>query len=82
MVVYNETNIQQSSINQKPNNTMLVMLCTTDTCVKKNSCLVARIVLLNTAGLWWPISLIRNNHCESEYEFEIEFKIEFEVQLK
>ena len=35
-----------------------------------------------SGGVWWPISLIRNNHCESEYEFEIEFKIEFEVQLK
>ena len=30
----------------------------------------------------WPISLIRNNHYESEYEFEIEFKIEFEVTLE
>ena len=29
-----------------------------------------------------PISLIRNNHCESEYEFEIEFQLEFEVKLE
>ena len=28
-----------------------------------------------STGLWQPISLIRNNHYESEYEFEIEFKI-------
>ena len=33
-------------------------------------------------GAWWPISLIRNNHYESEYEFEIEYKIEFEVKLE
>ena len=32
--------------------------------------------------LWWPISLIRNNHYESEYKFEIEFEIEFEVKLE
>ena len=31
--------------------------------------------------IWWPISLIQNNHCESKFEFEVEFKIEFEVKL-
>ena len=29
-----------------------------------------------------PISLIQNNHCESEYEFEIEFKIEYEIKFE
>ena len=33
-------------------------------------------------GVWWPISLIRNNHYESKYEFKIEYKIEFEVKLE
>ena len=33
-------------------------------------------------GVWWPVSLIRINHCEFKYEFEIEFKIEFEVKLE
>ena len=30
----------------------------------------------------WPISLIWNNHYESEYEFQIEIKIQFEVKLE
>ena len=37
-----------SSINEKPNSTMSVMLYTGATFVKKNSCLVARIVSLDT----------------------------------
>ena len=45
-----EINIPGSSINEKPNSTMLVMLCTGATFVKKNSCLVARIVSFDTAG--------------------------------
>ena len=51
MVVQDETNIQGSSINQKPNSTMSVMLCTEATVVKKNSCLVSRIVSFDTVGL-------------------------------
>ena len=51
MVVWAETNIQWSSINQKPNSTMSVMLCTGTTFVKKNSCLVARIVSSDTVDL-------------------------------
>ena len=51
MVVQDETNIQGSSINQKPNSTMSVMLCTEATFVKKNSCLVSRIVSFDTVGL-------------------------------
>ena len=43
-----ETNIPGSSINQKPNSTMSVMLCTGDAFVKKGSCLVARIVSFDT----------------------------------
>ena len=51
MVVQDEINIQGSSINKKPNSTMSVMLCAWATFVNKNSCLVARIVLLDTVGL-------------------------------
>ena len=51
MVVQDEINIQGSSINQKPSSAMSVMLCTGATFVKKNSCLVARIVSFDTVGL-------------------------------
>ena len=43
--------IKGSSINQKSNSTMSAMLCTGATFVKKNSCLVARIVPYYTAVL-------------------------------
>ena len=48
MIVEDEINIPGSSINQKPNSTMSVMFCTGATFVKKNSCLVARIVSFDT----------------------------------
>ena len=48
MIVQNEINIPESSINEKPNITVSVMLCTGTTFVKKNSCLVARIVSFDT----------------------------------
>ena len=54
MIVENEINIQGSSINQKPNSKMSVMFCTEDTFVKKNSCLVARIVSFDAAGPHLP----------------------------
>ena len=43
--------IQGSSINQKTYSTMSVTLCTGATFVKKNSCLVARIVSFDIVGL-------------------------------
>ena len=43
--------MKQGTINQKFNNTKSVMLCTQATFVKKNSCLVARIVSFDTAVL-------------------------------
>ena len=43
--------MREDSINQKFNNTVSVMFCTEATFVKKNFCLVARIVLFDTAGL-------------------------------
>ena len=51
MVVWDEIKIPGSSINQKPNSTMSVMLCAGATFVKKNSCLVARIVSFYIVGL-------------------------------
>ena len=38
-------------MNQKGNSTMSFILCTVATFVKKNSCLVARIVSFDTVGL-------------------------------
>ena len=49
MVVLEE--IKGSSINKKPNSKMSVTLCTGATFVKKNSCLVARIVPFDTVCL-------------------------------
>ena len=51
MVVQDEINIQGSSVNGKPTSTMSVLLCTGDTFVKKNSCLVARTVSFATVAL-------------------------------
>ena len=51
MVVYDQINIQRNSINQKPNSKISVILCMGATFVKKNSCLVARIILFDTVGL-------------------------------
>ena len=51
MVLSDEINIQESSINKKSSNTMSVMLCTGATFVKKNSCLAARIISFDTGGL-------------------------------
>ena len=50
MVVQNEVK-RMSSINQKSNSTMSAVLCTGATFVKKNSCLVARIVPYYTVVL-------------------------------
>ena len=44
-------NTQGSSIHQKFHSKISVMLCTGATFVKKNSCLVVRIVLFDTASL-------------------------------
>ena len=49
MLVFDESKIQESS--QKSRITMSVMLWTGATFVKKNSCLVARTVLFDIAGL-------------------------------
>ena len=51
MLVRDRISVQESSINQKSNNTISVMLSTGVTFLKKNSCVVARIVLFDTVGL-------------------------------
>ena len=52
IIVQDEINIQDRSIDQKSNNTMSVMLCAGATFIKKNSCLVARIVSFDTVGMY------------------------------
>ena len=54
MVAQDEINIQESSINKKPNSIMSVMLCTGATFVNKNSYLVARIVSFDTVDFSKP----------------------------
>ena len=49
-VLQDEINIQEGSINQKFNNTMSIMFCMEAAFKKTNFCLVARIVLFDTAG--------------------------------
>ena len=49
MIVQYEINIPGSSIKEKLNESMSVMLCIGATFVKKNSSLVARIVSFDTA---------------------------------
>ena len=49
MIEWYEINISGSSINEKPNIAMSVMLCTVATFVKKNYSLVVRIVSFDTA---------------------------------
>ena len=44
-------NIQETTIDQKSSKTMSVMLCMGATFVKKNTCLIARIVSFDATGL-------------------------------
>ena len=71
MVVQDEINIQESSINQKSNNTMSVMLCKGAVFVKKDSCLVARIVLFDTAGLHLLIFRILEPYPSKDIELDL-----------
>ena len=48
MILQYEINTPGSSINKKPNSSISVMLCTGVSIVKKNFCLVARIVSFDT----------------------------------
>ena len=71
MVVQDEINIQESSINQKSNNKISFMLCTGATFVKKNSCIVARIVSFDTAGLHLLIFRILEPYLSKDIELDI-----------
>ena len=63
-------NIQESSINQKFNNTVSVMLCTGATFVRKNSFLGARIVSFDTAGLHLVTFRILVSYPSKDIEFD------------
>ena len=62
---------RRECINQKSNNTMSVMLCTGATFLKKNSCLVARIVSFDAAGLHLLTFRILEPYPSKDYEFDL-----------
>ena len=39
-------------------------------------------VVITSAYIWWPISLIQNHDFEFEYEFEVQFELEFEFRFE
>ena len=71
MVVYDEIDIHESSINQKSKNTVSVMLCTGAAFVKKNLYLVARIVLFDTAGLYLLTLCILEPYPSKDIELDL-----------
>ena len=71
MVVQDEINIQESSINQKSNNTMSVMLCTGATFVKKNTCPIARIVSFDTTGFHLLTFRISEPYLSKDIELDL-----------
>ena len=71
MVRKDEINIQESSINQKSNNTISVVLSTGASFVKKNSCVVARIVLFDIAGLHLLNFRILEPHPSKDIAFDL-----------
>ena len=71
MVVEDEIIIQENGINQKSNNTMSVILFTGATFVKKNSCLVARIVSFDTAGLHLLTFRILESYPSKDIKFDL-----------
>ena len=70
MVVKDEINFQESSINQKSYNTMSLMLCKGAAFVKKTSCLVARIFLFDTAGLHLLTFCILESYSPKDIELD------------
>ena len=71
MVVYDNTKIQESSINQKTNNTMSVILCTGPTFVNGNSCLVVRIISFDTAVLHLLIFRILEPYPSKYFDYDL-----------
>ena len=77
MVRKDEINIQESSINQKSNNTISVVLSTGASFVKKNSCVVARIVLFDIAGQHLPNFRILEPYPSKDIEFDLSHVISY-----
>ena len=75
MIVQDEINIQESNINLKFNNAMSVMLCMGATFVKKNSCLLARIVSFDTAGLYLLTFCILEPYTSKNIELDLSYVI-------
>ena len=71
MAVEDGVNIQESSIDQKSSNAISVMLFTGATFVKKNSCLVARIVSFDTAGLHLLTFDILEPYLSKDFELDL-----------
>ena len=67
--------MQEGSINQKSNDTMSAMFCTGATFVKKNSCLVARIVSFDTAVLHLLIFCILESYPSKDIELDLSYVI-------
>ena len=68
-----QKNIQESSINQKSNNTMSVIVCMGNTFVNKNFCLVARIASLDTAGLDLLTFRILEPHTSKDIDLDVSY---------
>ena len=66
-----EIKTQEKNINQKTNNIMSVMLCTEVKFVKKNYCLVARIVSFDTAGLHLLTFRILETYLSKDIELDL-----------
>ena len=83
MVVQDEINIQESSINQKSNNTMSVMLCTTRaTLVNKKSCLVARTVSFDTTDLHLlTFRILQPNQPNKDIELDVSHVISHSLMI-
>ena len=71
MIVQDEINLQEISINQKPNSTMSVMLCAGATFVNKKLCLVARIVSFDTVGLYLLTFHILEPYLSKDIAFDL-----------
>ena len=69
--LYEKINIQESSINQKSNKTMLVILCTWAAFIKIKSCQVTRIVSFDNTGLHLLFRRILEQYPSKDIETDI-----------
>ena len=77
MIVQNEVNILEKTINQKSNNAISLILCTGASFVKKNSCLVSRIVSFGTAGLHLLTFCILEPYSSKDLELDLSHVISY-----